>query len=781
MDMAENITSAWDEWELVEHLGSGRFGRVYKAKNKSHLAEMYSAIKIISIPSEDDRTEMESNAQNEAEKRRQLEESKNDCVREIEIMIQLRESPNVVYIEDYKVIEVIENSGDIGYQIHIRMDLLTALDAYISENTENGRLTDDGIIKLGVDICSALELCAAQSPPIIHRDIKSDNILVTKSGTYKLGDFGIARWLDNSPGTRAGTGHYMAPEVCAARPYGAGADICSLGIVLYVLSNNKRLPLIDPHRKTAPLKRENDEACFRRLQGEPLPPPANAGEKLAQVILRACAHDPEERYATAAEFKAALVAAGEPEPSGQDDAVKGETPGEKDEKRHGGEKTIKNTNVTKLLISALVVSVLVAAGYFGSVVLDIFGVDVLALEIEPQYVTLTLQQTSGLTIRKIMENGDITIMNPNNLTWTTENSSVARIDGNRIVGLNIGKTVIEGVYQDQRINVIVNVIEPAEDFVDIVQMYELGRKVTLFGGTLSCEHIDGALSGAAEFVSPGSIDTAEDGTVYIADSRILRTIKNNMVKSIEIEPFYMTPDIVRCLKNDIYILTHPWEETDGEMKYGIVKLGAGDKAEEVYIADAHATDIPDFGFLPDDANLLYFIERNAVLEETKLKTVSLRDTANIQTLCALPDGTQSLAFGGDGAIYLANPETGVIQYYKGGEGGELKYFAGVAGERAFVDGGAPIFFMPQKIRYADGFLYVWDFNVLRRIKIEDGTAGDCLTVAGEASPDFDFEGIQTQYNAEEVILPNSKFCEFAVTGDMVLLTDPKRGLIWKLE
>jgi len=308
--MDENIKSAWDEWEITEYLGSGQYGRVYKAKNKNRLVEMQSAIKIITIPSQNDLNEMKKHKLSQDDRKRLVEDIKNECVGEIEIMVQLGESANVVHIEDYKVIE---NTENIGYQIHIRMDLLTALDAHINEISENGKLPESEIIKLGVDICSALELCGKQKPPIIHRDIKYDNILVTKSGNYKLGDFGISRKLDKTSGahTKTGTGYFMAPEIFGLKAYGAKVDIYSLGIVLYVLANNKRLPFIDPHRKTAPLKRENDEACLRRLHGERPPPPANASEKLARVILKACAYDPGERYQSAAEFKKALIAAGE--------------------------------------------------------------------------------------------------------------------------------------------------------------------------------------------------------------------------------------------------------------------------------------------------------------------------------------------------------------------------------------------------------------------------------------------------------------------------------------
>ena len=73
--------------------------------------------------------------------------------------------------------------------------------------------------------------------------------------------------------------------------------------------------------------------------------------------------------------------------------------------------------------------------------------------------------------------------------------------------------------------------------------------------------------------------------------------------------------------------------------------------------------------------------------------------------------------------------------------------------------------MPQKIKYADEYLYVWDFNVLRRISIVDGVAAECITIAGEASPTFDMEIASAGEAAEDAILPNSVLMDFAVGGE----------------
>jgi hypothetical protein len=89
--------------------------------------------------------------------------------------------------------------------------------------------------------------------------------------------------------------------------------------------------------------------------------------------------------------------------------------------------------------------------------------------------------------------------------------------------------------------------------------------------------------------------------------------------------------------------------------------------------------------------------------------------------------------------------------------------------------------MPQRLRYAAGYLYVWDFNVLRRLEAQEGLAGTCITLAGEASPDFAPEPGAGKQAAESAILPHSKLTDFALQDGNILLTDPKRGVIWRLE
>ena len=184
------------------------------------------------------------------------------------------------------------------------MELLTPLMKYIDNKKSFGR---DDVIRLGIDICSALELCRKFN--IIHRDIKPENIFVSASGNFKLGDFGIARTVEKTTGglSKKGTYTYMAPEVYRGEKYGPTIDIYSLGIVLYRYLNNNRAPFL-PQPPAAITYGDNSAALSRRLEGETIPAPVNADTELAAVVLKACAYNPKERYSSAAEMREDLEA-----------------------------------------------------------------------------------------------------------------------------------------------------------------------------------------------------------------------------------------------------------------------------------------------------------------------------------------------------------------------------------------------------------------------------------------------------------------------------------------
>ena len=299
--MANDILSnIWPEWKIVRRINRGSYGVVYEAIRTDHAVESRAAIKVISIPQDESEIEsLRSVGLSADATKTYLQEVVNDFVKEIQLMQSFKGFQHIVSVEDYKVIERIDK---IGWTIYIRMELLTPLNSHISDRD----LSEQEVIKLGCDICSALERCAKRN--VIHRDIKPDNIFINEFGDYKLGDFGIARTLENITGglSQKGTYNYMAPEVEKGMRYDATVDIYSLGIVLYWLMNKKHLPFLSVKQQ---LISPNDlkSANRRRLDGEPLSAPCDASTSMAKVVLCACSADPNRRFSSATEMKKALM------------------------------------------------------------------------------------------------------------------------------------------------------------------------------------------------------------------------------------------------------------------------------------------------------------------------------------------------------------------------------------------------------------------------------------------------------------------------------------------
>ena len=85
---------------------------------------------------------------------------------------------------------VVDHDGGKGWDVLIRMELLTSLKEFST------KMTEADVVKLGIDICSALERCAQKN--VFHRDIKPENIFINEFGEFKLGDFGIAKVADHT-------------------------------------------------------------------------------------------------------------------------------------------------------------------------------------------------------------------------------------------------------------------------------------------------------------------------------------------------------------------------------------------------------------------------------------------------------------------------------------------------------------------------------------------------------------------------------------------------------
>lgn len=281
--------SVWPEWELIEKIGEGSFGKVYKAKRTERGRSFYSAIKIISIPaSKGELDSVRSEMNNEQSTREYFRNLVEDCIQEIYTMEHFCGNSYVVSFEDFKVVEYLD---EIGWDISIRMEYLTSFMDYCTGK----ELTEKEVIKLGCDLAMALIYCRKLN--IIHRDVKPENIFVSRFGDFKLGDFGIAREQAHTMSnmSKKGTYSYMAPEIYKGEKYDSSIDIYSLGIVLYKLMNQNRLPFLSLDKQLITY-RDKETALARRMAGEKMPVPVNASAAFSHIILKACAYEPGKRY-----------------------------------------------------------------------------------------------------------------------------------------------------------------------------------------------------------------------------------------------------------------------------------------------------------------------------------------------------------------------------------------------------------------------------------------------------------------------------------------------------
>lgn len=297
----KNISKVLPEWSIERLLGSGQCGRVYKVSKSDGIYTTYSAIKVITVPADPAQADMlcKNDGIDRNGSMAYFKEIVDSFMNEIRTMDSFKNCPNIVRIEDYKVYEAKDN---VSWDIFIRMELLTPVNEYFFNKTP----TEEQAAQLGIDVCSAIEVLSKKN--IVHRDIKPENVFINEYGNYKLGDFGTARVLSEyslSMTRGVGTPYYMAPEIYMSTKYDSRADIYSLGIVLYRLLNKNRLPFLDSEKQLlSPSERQT--AFMKIISGEKLTPPREASPEMADIILKACAFDPKDRFSTATEMKKAL-------------------------------------------------------------------------------------------------------------------------------------------------------------------------------------------------------------------------------------------------------------------------------------------------------------------------------------------------------------------------------------------------------------------------------------------------------------------------------------------
>ena len=174
-----NCGAVWHGWTITNLIGSGSYGTVYEVERRMFDDVEKSGLKHISVPHDEGEVRaMKSEGETEESITRTFTTQAKDIFNEYKMLAKLNDCPNVVTCHD---VECREKENAYGWDIMIRMELLTPFEDYLSENLS---MPESEIIKVGKDMCKALEACRRLN--IIHRDVKPQNIFISKTAIISL-------------------------------------------------------------------------------------------------------------------------------------------------------------------------------------------------------------------------------------------------------------------------------------------------------------------------------------------------------------------------------------------------------------------------------------------------------------------------------------------------------------------------------------------------------------------------------------------------------------------
>ncbi|KAJ5073401.1 camk family protein kinase [Anaeramoeba ignava] len=249
-----------DDYQLLKKIGEGSYGVVYLVRSKK--TGGMSVIKKVSL--------------------KDMSEKERKKVHKEARILQMLHHPNIVsYYDSFEdpetgsfclVMEYV-SGGDLRMKIKEKQD-------------QGEYFTEEEIYTILIQLISGLK--EIQDHKIIHRDLKSANIFISKKGLLKIGDFGISRILSNTyekAKTLIGTPYYISPEILENKPYSFQSDIWSLGVVIYEICHLKR-----------PFESDNIYGLVLKiLNSEPPSLPSFYAKDLQDFILSFLQKDPQKR------------------------------------------------------------------------------------------------------------------------------------------------------------------------------------------------------------------------------------------------------------------------------------------------------------------------------------------------------------------------------------------------------------------------------------------------------------------------------------------------------
>ena len=268
-------------YRILSLLGAGGMGEVYRA----HDTKLGRDVALKVLPQE---------LADEPERRARL-------LREARAAASLNH-PNVCTIHEV---------GELDGRAYIAMEVVEG--QQLSRRLAGGPLPPEDVVRYGLQLAEAL--AHAHDRGVVHRDLKSANVMVTPEGRVKVLDFGLAKRVSGEaltelttgahgsltqPGAILGTLPYMAPEQLRAQPADARSDVWALGVVLYEMAAGAR-----------PFEGHTGfELSSAILHQTPSPLPSRVPAPLQAVTSRCLEKEPARRYQRASEVRAALEMVG---------------------------------------------------------------------------------------------------------------------------------------------------------------------------------------------------------------------------------------------------------------------------------------------------------------------------------------------------------------------------------------------------------------------------------------------------------------------------------------
>jgi serine/threonine protein kinase len=263
------IGTTVSHYKIIRKLGRGGMGEVYLAEDKKLKRNI--AIKLLPMQLASDT------------------ESRERFKREAMALTALSH-PNIITVYE------------VAQHEHFPYIILEYLEGHsFKEFMASGNVSMETLLDVAMQISDGL--CAAHAANIVHRDIKSDNILITSGPRAKILDFGLAKWKGATKvtgvGSTLGTLAYMSPEQARGEELDFRSDLFSLGIIFYEATSHK-LPFGGAHETAI---------AYSLLHEEPEPLSShmpNVSEDWQRIISKCLRKRIDERYQSAADLRADL-------------------------------------------------------------------------------------------------------------------------------------------------------------------------------------------------------------------------------------------------------------------------------------------------------------------------------------------------------------------------------------------------------------------------------------------------------------------------------------------